>query len=63
MLSLGLEKRFVTMTGFGATWARFQPGTKESHAGRNRRVQARLRSPEKHNPVVCDTQPDTGAFK
>lgn len=62
LIGKGLQKEYITMTGFGATWARFQTGTKEGREGRNRRVQILLRSPEKYNPVVCDTHPSTGAF-
>ena len=38
----GIAESRLNLTGFGATWARFTPGVKET---RNRRVQIRLRYP------------------
>jgi OmpA family protein len=38
----GVPESSISLTGFGASWARFAPGAKEN---RNRRVQIRLRYP------------------
>jgi outer membrane protein OmpA-like peptidoglycan-associated protein len=60
LIGKGVLKDHITVTGFGATWVRYQPSTKEAQQGRNRRVQLRLRMPEKG---VCDTYQSTGAFE
>jgi outer membrane protein OmpA-like peptidoglycan-associated protein len=59
LLRKGALREQITMTGFGATWARYAASTKEAQGGRNRRVQIRLRWAdrywEKDRPTVCDT--------
>jgi outer membrane protein OmpA-like peptidoglycan-associated protein len=62
LMSKGVQKEYITMTGFGATWARFHPSTNQGRQGRNRRVQIRLRSRD-NTQETCDTYPITGAFE
>lgn len=42
LTSQNVPKESLDLRGFGATWARYELGTKEAQGGRNRRAQVRL---------------------